>query len=56
MVGTHVMQTPFSYSARPVYDPSFDYRSVHLKKLAEAMVRNRQELWIAAVRDHAASS
>jgi hypothetical protein len=46
MVGTHGMQTPFSYSERPVYDPSFDYRSVHLQKLAEAMVRTLQDLGV----------
>jgi hypothetical protein len=46
IVGFHEVQTPVYYRKDPVYDPSFDFRSVHLRKLAEAMVRTLQDLGV----------
>jgi hypothetical protein len=46
IVGFGEVQTPNYYRKDPIYDPSFDFRSVHLQKLAEAMVRTLQDLGV----------
>jgi hypothetical protein len=46
IVGFGEVQLPNYYRKDPLYDPSFDFRSVHLQKLAEAMVRTLQDLGV----------
>ncbi len=44
VVGVQVFQTPYSYMESPQYDPMFDYREAHVRKLGEAMVRTLRDL------------